>query len=380
MTDISVIIPTFNRAELVQEAIDSILCQEIASVEVVVVDDGSTDGTGEVLRARYGDRIHYCYQPNQGRSTARNHGIHVSRGRYLLFLDSDDLLLPGGLASEAAFLEANPGVDIVYTDGYFCDATGQGLVRIALTRPPHDPGNLLKDLVLCNVLLACHSVMVRRTALDSVGPPYFDAALRGAEDEDLWIRLAACGKAFAYLDLLTCKYRVHNSNASRFDPTSPAYWERQKSVKRSRFKILYAEFFSGLSVETRERFFWALLINQLRGDEPARNEVVSSAQFATVPVQTRARLLYHLGIRIILDEGELEAGRCYLRQAVKLTPRNLKYRLMFMLSHGGRPVLSSLFGLGRWFRRTIPRSSPQSPIGAGGLQSLSDVKTLAKES
>lgn len=379
MIDISVIIPTFNRAELVQEAIDSILRQEIAGVEVVVVDDGSTDGTGEVLHARYGDRIHYCYQPNHGRSTARNHGIRVSRGRYLLFLDSDDLLLPGGLASEAAFLDANPGVDIVYTDGYFCDEAGRDLARIAPIRPPHDPGNLLKELVLCNVLLACHSIMVRRTALDSIGPPYFDAGLRGTEDEDLWIRLAARGKTFAYLDLLTCKYRVHNSNASRYDPTSPVYWERQKSVKQSRFKILYAEFFPGLSVETRERFLRALLIIQLREDEHARNEVVNSAQFAELPAQVRARLLYHLGIRIILDEGELEAGRRYLRQATKMVPRNPKYRLMLILSYGGRPVLGSLFGLGRWFRRTTPEESAQSPIGEGGLQALSDVKTLVKE-
>ncbi|MDD3828957.1 MAG: glycosyltransferase family A protein, partial [Anaerolineae bacterium] len=77
--------PTFNRVDLVQDAIDSVLFQGRANVEVVVVDDGSTDGTGEALRARYGDRIHYCHQSNRGRSAARNLGIQVSSGRYLLF-------------------------------------------------------------------------------------------------------------------------------------------------------------------------------------------------------------------------------------------------------------------------------------------------------
>lgn len=374
MIKVSVIIPTFNRAELVQDAIDSILCQGLTGVEVVIVDDGSTDGTGEALRSRYGDRIHYVYEPNHGRSAARNLGIHLSTGRYLLFLDSDDLLLSGGLAAETAFLDAHPEVDVVYTDGTFCDAAGRDLARFAPARPPHDPGNLLKDLVLSNVILACHSAMVRRTAMDSIGPPYFDEALRGTEDEDIWIRLAALGKTFAYLDLATCKYRVHGSNASRNDPASPAYWERQKSVKRGRFKILHAGFFPGLPAETREQFFHALLVKQLRGDEPARNEAVSSAPFAELPEEVQARLLYHLGVRTILDEGELEAGRRYLRQARKLVPANPKYQGMLMLSRCGRPALRGLFALRQWLRRTTLRDSPQLPIGEGGLQPLSDVQ------
>lgn len=367
MIDVSVIIPTFNRAELVQDAIDSVLCQGLAGVEVVVVDDGSTDGTREALRSRYGERIHYCHQHNQGRSVARNLGIQASTGHYLLFLDSDDMLLPGGLAAEAAFLDAHPEVDVVYTDGYFCDEAGQDLARIAPIRPPHDPGNLLKDLVLCNVILACHSAMVRRTALDSIGFPYYDETLRGTEDEDLWLRLAARGKVFAYLDLPTCKYRVHGSNASRYDPASPAYWKRQESVKRGRFKILCAEFFPRLPAETRERFFHALLIKQLRGDEPARAEAVSSAQFLELPAKARARLLYHLGMRMILDEGELEVGRRYLKEAAKLVPGNPKYRAMLVLSLGGRPVLVGLVGFRRLFRGLAPGGISDSPIGEGGL-------------
>lgn len=379
MPDVSVIIPTYNRAGMVTEAIDSVIDQMMPDVQVVVVDDGSTDNTREVLNSRYGDRITYLHQPNSGRSAARNHGIAVSSGRYLLFLDSDDLLLPIALESEAAFLDTHPEVDVVYTDGYFCDEAGRQLARIAPTRLPHDPGNLLKDLILNNVILACHSAMVRRTALDSLGSPYFDETMSETEDQDFWVRLAARGKVFAYLDVPTCMYRLHSGNKSRADQSSPMLRVRQESVKHGRFKILYAGFFPELPVETRERFLYALLIIQLREDEPARNQVVNSTQFAELPAQVRARLLYHLGIRIILDEGGLEAGRRYLRRAVKLTPRNLKYRFMLMLSHGGHPVLGSLFGLRRWFRRTAPEESTQSPIGEGGLHSLSDVKTLAKE-
>ncbi len=370
MTNISVIIPTFNRAELVQDAIESVLSQEWAGVQVVVVDDGSTDGTGEVLRARYGERVNYYYQSNQGRSVARNMGIQVSTGDYLLFLDSDDLLLPGSLAAEAAFLDAHPEVDIVYTDGYFCDETGRDFARIAPARPAHDPDNLLKDLVINNVILACHSVMMRRTALDSIGPPYFDKSLRGTEDENLWIRLAAEGKAFAYLDLPTCKYRVHSSNASRYDPDSPAYWERQKSVKRSRFKILYAEFFPGLPAETRERFFYMLLITQLRGDEPAREEALNSPQFAALEPATQARLLYYLGLNNIVNENARAVGRERLKAAVKLMPGLVRYRVAYLLAGFWPQALKVLFAFKRKRseQKGNSRSPVSSPIGQDGLQ------------
>ncbi|MBN1136112.1 MAG: glycosyltransferase [Anaerolineae bacterium] len=371
MIDVSIIIPTFNRAGLVQEAIDSVLCQDLASVEVVVVDDGSTDGTGEALRARYGERIHYCYQSNRGRSAARNLGIQVSSGHYLLFLDSDDLLLPGGLAAEIAFLDAHPEVDVVYTDGTFCDESGQDLARIASIRPPHDPDNLLKDLVLCNVILACHSAVVRRTALDSIGFPCYDEDLRGTEDEDLWVRLAARGKVFAYLDLPTCKYRVHGSNASRYDPDSPAYWKRQESVKRGRFKILYAGFFPRLPAETRDLFFRTLLMNQLAGDEAAREEALGSPQFAALELASQARLLYRLGRKNIVDEAEWRAGQGRLKEAVRLRP-GLKYRFVYLLASLWPEALRSLFALKRRClgQRACSGRVHTSPIGQGGLQPL----------
>jgi glycosyltransferase involved in cell wall biosynthesis len=273
MPDVSVIIPTYNRATMVCEAIESVLNQTYKDLEVIVVDDGSTDGTQEVLRGRYDERVRYCFQTNSGRSVARNRGLMASRGSYVLFLDSDDLLLPQALEHEVGYLDAHPDLDVVYTDGYFCDEAGRNVSRIAPARPDHRPEDILEGLVISNVILACHSVMVRRASLDTLEPPYFDEALRGTEDEDLWIRLAARGSTFAYLDVPTCKYRVHDSNASKYDPSSAAFWERQKSVKRSRFKILRADFFPRLRVDTRERFFYQLLLFQLEGDEVARKEL-----------------------------------------------------------------------------------------------------------
>lgn len=367
MPEVSVIIPTYNRAAMVCEAVESVLSQTFKDVEVIVVDDGSTDGTGEVLRNRYDERVRYFYQANSGRSAARNRGIMASSGRYLLFLDSDDLLLPEALEQEVAYLEAHPDVDVVYTDGYFCDETGWNIAPIAPARPAHSLDNLLEDLVISNVILACHSAMVRRTALDTVGPPYFDQALRGTEDEDLWIRLAARGSTFAYLDVPTCKYRVHSSNASRYDPSNPAFWERRKSVKRSRFKILNADFFPRLQVETRERFFYKLLLFQLEGDESARERTLNSARFVALPPAARARLLYYLGVSNIVTDGELMLGRSRLKEALHLMPGSLKYRSILLLSYLGRPLLSSVITARRWLHRVGRKNVPTSLIGQGGL-------------
>lgn len=367
---VSVVIPTFNRAALVCEAIESALGQTIKDLEVIVVDDGSTDGTGKVIRDRYDERVKYHYQSNMGRSVARNRGIAAAGGRYLLFLDSDDLLLPRALECEAAYLDAHPDVDVVYTDGYFCDADGQNLSRIAPARPAHCLKNILEDLVISNVILACHSAMVRRAALDAVGPPYFDEELRGTEDEDLWVRLAAHGCAFAYLDVPTCQYRIHGSNASTYDPSSPAYWKRRESVRRTRFNILNGDFFPSLGVETRERFFYSLLLFHVEGDEQARAQAANSPRFLGLPPSVRARLLYYLGLRIIVANGELALGRGYLREALRLVPRKLKYRTVFLLSYLGRPLLGCLVTIYRWLGDLSQRNDSSSPIGAGGIRPI----------
>ena len=87
---VSVIIPTYNSAGYIEEALESVFEQTLQDFEIIVVDDGSTDGTGEVLR-KYGDRIRYIYQENNGPASARNGGIRVARGEYIAFLDADDL-------------------------------------------------------------------------------------------------------------------------------------------------------------------------------------------------------------------------------------------------------------------------------------------------
>ncbi|MCP4359414.1 MAG: glycosyltransferase family 2 protein, partial [Chloroflexi bacterium] len=106
---VSVIIPTYNSARFLPEALDSVFCQNYDAYEVIVVDDGSTDNTLDVLKP-YRDRIHYICQENAGSAAARNTGLWLAKGEFILFLDADDLMLPGKLRQQAAFLSLWPSL------------------------------------------------------------------------------------------------------------------------------------------------------------------------------------------------------------------------------------------------------------------------------
>jgi glycosyltransferase involved in cell wall biosynthesis len=130
MARISVIIPAFNRAHLIGETIESVLAQTFREFELIVVDDGSTDRTAEVVRS-YDGPIRYRFQPNQGRSSARNAGYAASRGEYICFLDSDDVLAPQMLERLAGMLDARDELGFVYCDSQFVDQSGAPLPKPA---------------------------------------------------------------------------------------------------------------------------------------------------------------------------------------------------------------------------------------------------------
>ncbi len=111
MPKVSVIIPTYNRAHFLCEALDSALSQTFKDFEIIIVDDGSTDNTKQVLE-KYGSRIYYIYQENKGRAEARNTGIRRAKGEHIAFLDDDDIWLPNKLEKQVFFLDARPDIGI----------------------------------------------------------------------------------------------------------------------------------------------------------------------------------------------------------------------------------------------------------------------------
>jgi len=201
---VSTIVPTFNRRELVCRALDSALSQTYANQEVIVVDDGSTDGTGEYLRERYGEKLSYVYQPNGGVSSARNHGMRLAHGEMIALLDSDDEWEPTKLSRQVEFLIAHPDFGMVLTDVERVDDNGHTIDVFRRRDVIHQDGDVMLD-VLQNPALVPASAMFRREVLDRVGG--FDTALRTAEDVDFHLRVSAVYKIGVIDECLTIASR-----------------------------------------------------------------------------------------------------------------------------------------------------------------------------
>jgi len=208
---VSVIIPTFNRAHLVGSAIQSVLGQTYQDFEIIVVDDGSTDNTREVVRAFTDPRVIYVPRPNGDLSAARNTGIRASRGEYIAFLDDDDLYLPNKLAVQVRFMDQNP--EVGWTSGGYrmTDMQGKPLreYRPWLNSPSLD----VRAWLLGYPLTCPTAVMIRREWLGRVGG--FDEQNPQTGDTDLWLRLAYAGCHMAWVESVVCCYRMHEANMMR---------------------------------------------------------------------------------------------------------------------------------------------------------------------
>lgn len=212
---ISVIIPTYNRARYISEALRSVLSQSVKPLEIIVVDDGSTDNTREVVgalqEANPHDCIRYIYQANAGASAARNRGIAEARGTHIAFLDSDDRFASEHvLAQHLALLKTHPGLAVTFgREAKFSDGYGPRDVDDGHRHPTGPMRDALESLVRC-LNVPTSSVLVRRDALKNVGE--MDRSLKICQDLDLWFRLAKYGFRFGFIDCVLAHRRMHPGN------------------------------------------------------------------------------------------------------------------------------------------------------------------------
>jgi glycosyltransferase involved in cell wall biosynthesis len=180
---VSVIIPTYNRGWIVQEAIESVLAQDFADYELIVVDDGSDDNTPAVL-AGYGRAITVLHQSNSGVSTARNAGVAAASGQLIAFLDSDDLWLPRKLSTQVKFFEDHPDVVINQTQELWI----RNGVRVNPKQRHHKFSGMIFEPSLALCLVSPSAVMLKKRLFEEVGG--FDEQLPACEDYDLWLRIS----------------------------------------------------------------------------------------------------------------------------------------------------------------------------------------------
>jgi glycosyltransferase involved in cell wall biosynthesis len=209
---VSVIIPTYNRAHLIGETVESALAQTYKHLEILVVDDGSTDNTQEILQP-YKDHIRYFYQENRGVSAARNVGLRNAQGRYIAFLDSDDLWLHEKTERQLQFFADHPECGLIYTDyARQVEREGEVSIREHSNKSAYS-GYIFPQLLLHNFVFGGGStVMIRRECIETVG--YFNENLRTVEDYELWLRISKRYKV-GYIDEVLALYRFHGSNKSQ---------------------------------------------------------------------------------------------------------------------------------------------------------------------
>lgn len=209
MARVSVVIPTYNYANYLLEAVQTVLDQSYDDFELLIVDDGSTDNTGEMTRPLLHDpRVRYVYQQNRGLAEARNVGIRTTEGEFVAFLDADDLWLERKLERQVEIMDSTPEVGLVYTNILFIDGEGQILTDRQWAQRRKE--TMFEDLLFNNVVTgSASSSMVRRECFDRVG--VFDETLRSLEDLDLWLRIARCYD-FQRVDEPLAKIRHHQLN------------------------------------------------------------------------------------------------------------------------------------------------------------------------
>lgn len=208
---VSVIIPSYNSGKYINSAIDSVLNQTYKEIELIIIDDGSTDKTKEILVPYINsNKIKYFRQKNKGLAGARNEGIKASKGEYISFLDADDLFLSTKIEEQVKFLKEHPKCDICYCDLWHFNQDSPS-VMMKLDNTYYSGNDVFKNLLRRNFINPL-TVVIRKSAINRFG--VFNENFRCTEDWEYWVNLAWQGAQFCFLPKILAKYQIGLSNTN----------------------------------------------------------------------------------------------------------------------------------------------------------------------
>lgn len=285
---VSVIVATYNRANLVCETIESILQQRFEDYELIVVDDGSTDNTRTVLKT-FGSRVRYLYQKNSGPSAARNAGVRHALGRWIAIQDSDDLCAPNHLECLYGYVSNHPHYGMVFANGGYLGGSKHDrktIIPTAKSRRLAAQGVKLTDL-FDKSIVRLQAALISKAAYEAVGG--HDETLRICMDLDLAFRLFM-NSPVAYLDEVVFFYRKHEGNSSRNE-------ELRLTENIRVIEKLLAQYKNAGTVLGEKR------------------------------VAARLAYRYYRLAKRRRKHGEANEARSAIRQATRLRPLSVKYRL-----------------------------------------------------
>ena len=271
---IAVIIPAYNQAQYLTKAIQSVLEQTLPDFELIVVDDGSTDETRQLLDGIRDNRLRVIHQSNAGLPSARNTGLQKSSASLVTFLDSDDYFLPDKLEILSMYLEEHPEIGLVAGKAKYIDHAGNAMVR-----PESPPVPLSMHALLLENPICVSGIMLRREWLKRVGA--FDETLRACEDWDLWLRLLAAGCPMAWVDHPVVAYRIHPGQMTG----------QAQRMQKAIFTVL-------------DKFF---------AEQRLPDEIVARKNDAYASAMVHSAAFAYLS-------GEYEVGSSNLAEAIRLSP------------------------------------------------------------
>jgi len=283
MTKVSAIIPVFNGSATLRQAIDSVLAQSCAELELIVVDDGSSDATPAIIES-YGPRLQRIRQSNAGPAAARNAGVRTARGEYLAFLDADDRWLPGMLRRMTTILDSDPACAMVYGDLLMVDSDGRSLAT-SLIGPEYVHPPSMEEILARMWPIMPSAALIRRSAFDACGGFVEDFRGAGFEDAFLWLRLREQGH-FRYIPEALATWRF-----SWFPTTLKAQPNR------------------------RDRDTFARLVRQYYRVDPS--------PLVEARIRATRSILGYIGLRA-LRQGNRQAARRAFASALRLDPYRLR--------------------------------------------------------
>jgi len=333
---VSVMMPAYNGERFIGEAIESLRAQTYREWELIVVNDGSTDGTARIARAFGDGRITVIDQPNGGESVARNTALMHMRGEFVAFLDADDLYLPGHLETAVTVLGKDEQWDATYSDGFYCDESGRLIQTLSSRRIPPADGDIFEHVVRSSAMLGPPVCVVMRRAVIRDHDFQFDTGITIGPDWDFFVRFAEIGR-FKYLPEPTCIYRLHGGNIS----TAVGAGKRLRDLARCRSKAIQLPRFGACSTAVRVSVFYDLVGNLLLGRRAEQNKAVGTEMFAQLPAKERSRLLRLMASKTILHNEDHRYVADWLSQSKRITawdPRTFVVGVAYHLS----PVLCRL--------------------------------------
>jgi glycosyltransferase involved in cell wall biosynthesis len=326
MVNVSVIMPAYNAAKYIAEAIESLITQSFEDWELILVNDGSTDETLSIAQGYSDPRLKITTQKNQGEAGARNTGLELATGKYISFLDADDLYLPNALNSFVGYMDSHPEIDIAYSDGFICNTHGEPMMRLTEIRENIVEGYILESIVLSTIIITVPLCTILRRAAVESKPFRFDQNISYGTDWDFWIRISKYAK-FGYINELTCKYRVHQTNMTRVNGVA----KYRADLLDGRKKVLNSDWFHELSIGTRHQFFYNLLLIILPGQVDEQTKILNTTQFLDLPKSNQAQILRMVASDYILANKELDFAMSCLQESVKNAPSDAKSKYLTQL-------------------------------------------------